>query len=543
MWNSVVIALGAILLFFRFDWGDSARSFSIRSYLVSLFLFLIVVPVFSACLKKLKFPRKPTNLLTAVLALVLSFPTHLFGLKIYFYDLILRNVGGVIPPDPDWFPRAFANLPAFPGEAFLYLAFIAMAFGTFFLLAKHFSDLKRYRWIFLAVVSLIAIQTWLHSSLRSPYVYVTHYESPVSEKYWYLTFLYPDLKGGVNGDYHHFRTSEELFFGANKPLAPFVTRAFPAYLASQLTAYANPFPVWLLQNMIFWLFAAIALYALARSWFSEEVALFSGALMMSSQAIILYVAQPMVYATALCMLAITLVFWNSWVQTKSRAELFASIGLLFLFFLSYESHPWVIGFFVLAWVSGWNRKRTAIVLAGALLMYFGFLELCRHLPELAIGNTQASNDGNPIHNIIRLIKTGNPFRILIQCLKSLRGFGRCLVHNFQWVLIPALAGMYWMRGRQRKQMLALLVAPLLTYSYFELGEHGYYIKFPRLVMFAYPAIFMLAGYALARMWKTVRGRWVAGSFVVFNFIYLNIDVWGFPWIYFLWFFRHAGHSW
>ena len=124
---------------------------------------------------------------------------------------------------------------------------------------------------------------------------------------------------------------------------------------------------------------------------------------------------------------------------------------------------------------------------------------------------------------------------------SVRGFGRSLAHCFQLCIIPAIYGLWVIKKNHRPVIFSLLLAPFLTYAFFEIGENWLYTRFPRLVMLAYPAVFLLAGIGLAKL--HLKNRFVAWAFIITNFIYLNIDVWGYPWIYYLWFYKNPGYSW
>src|SRR5439155_757071 len=117
-----------------------------------------------------------------------------------------------------WTPEA-SN---FSWRSYLMSAFmLVITLPTFYYLLKIF--IKRTLWaqliFFLGLYTLILFQTWMHLSMRSPAVYVSHFVAPVERASWYHGYLFPNAKGAVNLEYPAWRVLEENFMGVSQPMS------------------------------------------------------------------------------------------------------------------------------------------------------------------------------------------------------------------------------------------------------------------------------------------------------------------------------------
>ena len=107
----------------------------------------------------------------------------------------------------------------------------------------------------------ICVQTYLHTSMRSPYTYLAFFQSrPKPQQHWYHVYHFRDGTGASEGDQFVFTPLEEYFQGAParrqqhaRPAA--AARSTPSRRSSY---FINTFYVWLGLNCLFWLAAVAA---------------------------------------------------------------------------------------------------------------------------------------------------------------------------------------------------------------------------------------------------------------------------------------------
>jgi hypothetical protein len=552
------LALFSALSAGRYDWSPALRDFSVRGYAPYLFFSALFFPALYYVLADLGISRVWRRAGCASLGVVYAFPNHWLGIDRYY---LFRQgptywdgrEAGLPRPEPDWFWGALHRLPDIPHEASFFFLFFVTGFLVLWFWPKARPSVVNPSWMRalpFVVFAMILLQTWLHLSLRSPYTYISHYEQPAQNHYWYHDYLFEAGQGAVNRDYPIFRSMELLFLGDAHLHVVMPGRLFPMFLSSPWSAYINPYYIWLVLNVIAWGLACLAIYFLALNEFGPRCAFFSTLFMASAQGVIVYAAQPKIYVLAIAGVAILLALQ----QRLFEPMRFRPMGALFfgvicaLFLLTYESQPWLIGLVLIAGLKGYNMRWTLLSLALAFFLYEGFAILVNHLPQLTLVPSLAGI--NPWDNILSMFQGFHPQMIGSGSLHALEGFCIVMTHAFSLCLAPALCGLF-LAGAAAKRHMALLpivIPALLTYSLFDLGA-TFYIQFPRLVYQAYPLIYLLGGLCLARLsecqlsvrWPRI-GTWMALSVVVVHFVWVNADVFGHPAIYYYWFYRSGGYA-
>jgi hypothetical protein len=551
---AVCLALFAGLSLGRFDWNPALRSYAIRGYVPYLFFAVLFFPALYYVLADFGVAPAWRRFWCILLGVVYSCPHHWLGTD-RFYRFRRGPLywdcyqAGMPPPQPDWFWAAAHRLPAIPHEAVFF--FLLLSTGFFVLIAWRKthpapSEARGRPVLPFAVFSLILFQTWLHLSMRSPYTYVPHYDQPAQVNYWHHKYLFEGAKGAVNGDYHIFCSAELMFLGAARPLVVWPGRLFPMFISSPWSAYINPYYVWIAINVLAWNLACIAIYYLALNEFGRHGAAFSALLMASAQGMIAYVAQPKIYVLAIAGVAILLALQQRLFEAKrpqpAGALLFGAVCALFL--LTYENQPWLIGLVLIAHLRGFNMRWTSLSLALAFILDESFSILFQHLPR--IWPIAGMWGPNPLDSITLLLVDLRAFEFMRRAMLSVTGFCSVMMHAFNFCLIPAL-GSFFLARAATKRCLAILAVGLpafLTYTLFQMANSIYYTRYPRLVYQAYPLVYLLGGLCLARLFERpfFIGRlrpwaWAAILVVIFHFVWVNADVFGYPGIYYHWFYR------
>ncbi len=546
------LAFFAVLSAGRYDWSPAVRDFAVRGYAPQLFFAALFFPALYYVLADLGIGRGWRRAGCALLGVIYAFPTHWLGLDRYY---LFRQGptywdwrdAGLPVPETDWFWGALHRLPDIPYEAPFFLLFLIAGFLAIRLWQKSrppAADLPWARALPFVVFAMILLQTWLHLSLRSPYTYVPHYEQPAQNHYWYHDYLFKGAQGAVNLDYPVFRHAELVFLGDAEYLDVLPGRIFPMFLSSPWSAYIDPYYVWVAFNAIAWSLACIAIYNLALNEFGPRGALFSTLFMASAQGVILYVAQPKIYAFGITGIALLLALHQRLFDPKRfrpvGALLFAAACALYM--LSYESQPWLVALALIAWLRGFNLRWTLFSLGLAFTLNRSFFVLLHHMPQLVLTPAMIPV-GDPWPRIKAMLQGLHGIRLFLQSIRTLHDFCRVMTHAFNFCLVPALCGLLLVRTTIRRYLalLALVLPALITYSFFGLGS-SFYTVFPRLVFQAYPLVYLLVGLCLARLsecqfsgrWPRL-GLWAAFSMVLLHFIWVNADVFGHPAIYYYWF--------
>lgn len=544
----MILFLGALFLVGRFPWGGN-HEFALRNYVVSGFFFVTFYATWCFVLKELVRDTLLRRSLSGVVFLTFTVPHHLFGLDKYYYHLTHKAMTDWRSPDLPlsqifWFPSAFLHPPSIPYEL-LFFSGIFIIGGLLIWSLTQAATKVLSRRLCLIVWALILLQTWLHLSMRSPYTYLPHFEQPAANGYWYHYFLFPEGMGAVNLDYHHFRPAEELFLGFDQTVSPLLSRTFPAYLVSHFAAFVHPYYVWLTLNCIVWFLATLSIGYLANALFSKQAAMFASLLMASAQGVIVYVAQAKPYATAIGGIAIlvALLHWFFSRSEMTRRQCVGVGGVFGLFLLCYEAQPWLIVIPLLGRSMGVPWKKSLLIVLTGLAISQAFIGLSS--AGLLMPHQNALPPGaKPLHVIMDLLRQGSIIRLYRRTIDTIYGYSDSLLHAFQLTALLGLPMVLLIRDKRTRCFLGCLFLPgFLTFWMFQLAL-SFYTEFPRLVYSAYPALYVLGGAALAAMAartaSAIQSRLKAAlvwGIVAANFVYLNLDVWGFPLIYYRWFYR------
>jgi hypothetical protein len=543
-----LLVFGTALIAGRFSWGIDSP-FAVRNFATSAFFFIIFFATYRFILVSFIGDRNMRLWLTSAVFVICSLPHHLLGLDRFYYHLshkVMTDWRDPIAPISKirWFPGATLHLPTIPYE-FPFFGFL-LVFGALLIwrLFRQPNALLSPR-IAILVWFVILLQAWIHLSMRSPYTYIPHFEQPASNHYWYHYFLFPNGLGAVNLDYHHFRPGEELFLGVNHSVAPLLGRTFPGYLVMQFGAFVNPMYAWLSLNCMSWFLAVVAVSYLASSFFTKRAGLFSACLMASAQGVIVYVGQAKPYTMAICGIAI-LVASLHWFASRTKlsyAQCCGIGGIFGLFLLCYEAQPWLIAVPFLAVSLGAPWKKAMFITLVGFIISRTFLYLCGSILNMNFQVALAPGS-NPIASIFELLASGNILAIWRRTFDTVHTYGWALGNAFQLTALIAIPMIILMRDRRAKLFLGILFLPGITTFWMFMLAKSFYTEFPRLVYSAYPAVYILGGAALARLELVTsvknRNRFfsrIAWGIVMVNFIYLNIDAWGFPQIYYRWFYR------
>jgi hypothetical protein len=540
---------GLLLLSGRFDWSAEGSLYSWRSYLASAYYFIFLIPTLFFGLKRGLNNSSTAGYITAAISLIFCFPYDWVGLAPYYFyrthPLFFDwNKGGLPLPETNWFPHAFLALPVIPGEALLFGSLFALGLGGITLYFRRRQPKAKRAWLItMGLFSVIVLQTWLHLSLRSPYTYIPHYERSESSHYWYHSYLFSNGQGAVNMDYAVFRYAEDLFMGTPQLLGPLLGRTFPMYLSSQFTLFFNAYYVWIMLNITIWFAGVGALYWLAHKILGKPAALFSAVLFASSQGIMVYVAQPKVYAFAISSISILLAIYVYLFETKKAViENGLLFGVIFGFFLlCYDAQPWIVTILAISYVRKYDFRSSVLGVVVGLAVYLGFIILGHQLPYLT--DRPALMGPDPVSSVMSLLLSFDLLKIAGKVMHAVLGFGGAMDHAFLFCLIPAVGGVFLVRGAARLFLLSLVIPAVITYFLMDLAD-SFYIFFPRLVYSAYPAVYILGGVGLAGLSAKLRphsmpflGGLIAWSFLAIHTVYANLDVWGLPQIYNFWFYR------
>jgi hypothetical protein len=419
---------------------------------------------------------------------------------------------------------------------------------------------QRRRWLFgSAIVALVLAQTAAHLSLRSPYTYSTHFERPPSANYWHVAYLLPPPGAAVNADTVRYMEVEEHFRGAPRPTnTALLRRAFLYYLASQVTSAANAYWVYLVLNIGLWIGACACVHHLARSWFSPEVAAYATVLAATGTGFIMYVAQPAPNLAGYALVAILVWLFDRFpvgAQGAGWGRVLVLGGALGLGCLTYDLFalfPCLLGLACLK-RSGPVRVLGALALAWAI--YRGFFILQEAVLLLPPNPLNSRFLDSSARNIVDLVRDRRIEDVYVLTLQFLRYYAGDLAHAFFAVpLVLALAGAFFVWRRSTAVAVWLLATPsLLGVAFLTFGQTRWgnedLAALPRFAYAAYPAVYLLAGVALAELRKALAAlgwnRWgpLAVAVTLTGIAVLNnLDVllgWARP--YYLFYWTHGGY--
>ncbi len=549
----LILLSGLLLLAGRYHWETEVIKYSFRSFFASAYFFCWFLPTLYYLLLFLGVSKRLVKGITFVSFIIQTLPIHLLGLERFNYyvnkpTMIYWNHIN-IKPELNWFPDALKKGAVIPHEHLVFFLIFA-AMGVLFAVYQKYLrqtplSLKNSSYIILIVCAII-FQTWLHLSLRSPNTYRPFFYGEGKEDSWYHYYLFPDGKGAVNGDYFVFRYTEEVFLNNSGPLEnTLLPRAFPMYLSSQFSYFFNDFHVWLFINIFAWATAVYVLSQLALKNFGYRAALFTALFATFSPVFIQYAAQSMSYVFVyFTTTLLVLLFYELFTRKSfSYANSLLFGGVMGLALLTFEFQPWILVFLILAYLQKmpWKKTILSVVIAG--LCPYVFLKIMNQFGTAKVlDNAQVIYASlGTIIEVFTKLHLSQLYQVLVDFSGS---YPRNLFSSFQISLFLALITIFFVQLTlaQRFCFALLLLPSLLTQIFFQFdGPFPFhYQNSPRILASAFPAIYLLAGLALAKFLDTewsLRNRKMAISLVCFligiQVFISNVDVFGFPVVYYL----------
>lgn len=559
-----VLALGSLLLYGRYSWDAYNSPFSSKSYPSSLYFFWVILPISYYLTLILSKKRNLAVVVTVITFIITSLPYQLLGLHKFRYVLNLSPEQKA--PNLIWFPGAF-NDEAFPNDKLfmlgLLLAFTIIAFWlgrdnkVFSLTNPQIRvTLKRIS-PFVGIFFLILLQTWLHSGLRSPYTYTSHYEKPPEENYWYNTYLLENQKGAVNADVSYFISLDRYFNGYPEPVQTLIMRrSFIHYVSSHLSYFWNPYYVYLIINSLIWFIAVVCTYHYIKRVLNNlQIARYAAALVMCGSGFIYFVAQPMSYFAAYAVIIVSLfLFEEIMVERRSRWSSLVLFGVLFglcsCIYDLFPLYPMLLLYSFFRQVKFWHTLLSIVI---SMVLYGGFMFLQFVILGLVEVSANLIYGTKSVENIIRLILNFEFGRLYNLTAEFIKIYAQNLSYSFLIVgLLLALIGLFVAENQQQKLLLVLLFLPsFLLNAVLQYGGVVWvgtpFVEIARLSYIAYPAIYLAAALALYRISTTLQNTrfarvtpylpWLAISLI---FVWNNMDVFGFPspYYHFYWPLQH-----
>lgn len=551
------LALALILLIGRFNWTshlDAVRGYSTSVFMLIFFLYSAYYLLRELCPG---FPKLALGV-TIFLGVLHTLPYHWLGLERFFYkvpDIRMTGFHNNYSMDHFWFPQGLLHpVASMPHECgfFVTLALLGIIIAGICYSRLSAGDPRRYRvFLWLGIYLLILVSAWMHLSFRSPYTYTTHYEEAPKNQKWYVNYLFPNQQGAVNADYPIFRELDELFMGHPVPTILYLLRrSFIHYVTGQWSYFISPFYVFLVFNIGFWLAACACMYGYARSFFSREVAWYATFLTACGSGFIYFVGQPMSYLPGYaCVIVLLYLFERFFVQTRATWHKFILFGCIAgLLSMVYDILPWYVFYVAYAIIRRVSLKGTILSLAIAVLIYAAFIYMMTKKLGFQATDDNTKFISQAAANLIALLKNRNFNQFYILSLSFFRKFLGHIANATLFVpAVLAIVGTFTLR--QRKFAFAgmlLLIPPMMGIAFLHFGN-VWIADLPRLAYVVYPCIYLLAANALMEI-RTVLARLKypkigiisVASLLLISLVSTNIDVFGHPVIYIMFYFQECG---
>jgi hypothetical protein len=331
-----------------------------------------------------------------------------------------------------------------------------------------------------------------------------------------------------------------------------IRRSFLPYLSSQGSYFFSPYYVHLILNMGLWVIACICAYRYARLVWSNSVAPYFTFLVATAPGFIMYVAQPMSYLAGYAVIIILLYLFEYLIvrNTDLKMGAFALFGsCLGLGMLVYDIFPLLVIFFVYAYSRKISSRGVLLILLIALGVYSGFLILQAYGLNMLLSpsNGQFLALGFVgVYELIARLEIGEIYSLSASFLRLFMGS----LGNAFLVLPVALAfiGAALIREKSRLWLVLLLaipaLLPLIILHYGQVYWNDYALaSFPRFAFVAYPLVYLLASdflvevrNSLARKGRSTLGLVIPWSLLGLVFLLNNVDAFGYPELYILFYF-------
>ncbi len=581
------LAVALVVLTGRYNWALETKQVSLRAYLSSAFMLCLTLPTIYYILSLYIRKKAIIQGWTAAIAVLFTLPYRWLGLDKFYYNAHMPPVYEIPSTlqSANWMPRggflkvlkALPHLGSMPNEIMVFGLLIVTGMAAAALWgwkpwlrseersSRHAKTALAWFGLFL----LLVLQAWLHLSMRSPYVYLTHFEQPESINYWYAQYLFPDMKGAVNADYKaYYRPMDDLFLGVT-PLDPdsktestMIRRAYPHYISTQASYFFSPYYVYLFLNISLWFLACLCTYRLAVLLWNRRVAVYAAAMVGTGPGFIMFVAQPMSYLAGYAVVIMLILLLEEALirkQDRSMVDFLAFGCALGLASMVYSLFPVYAGLILYALIRKASMPRVAVGLGLAIAVYFGFLKLQTNilgvnLESLHTGYLESS--WVHVYNIFFHAHLGPLYRSSVLALRTY--FGSMVNAFFVIPFVVALAGLIFMRDRRRILLPLAMGAPaLLAVIFLQFGavqwgqdENGvplYLAALPRFAYIAYPAVYFLMALSFDAFREYLLSLSVrkpviyvanAAPWLVLAvcFYLSNVDVWKYPQMYYLFYY-------
>jgi hypothetical protein len=567
-----IFACGIGLLYFRYDWGVSGGFYAKRGFVLSLYLFVIMLPTAHYLARRTLHSRAVTWVITAILLVVFAAPYRLLGLSSLAYYRHRPEAFELqrfpTPPDPAFSlvrlpaPRLqflpSGSLDAFPDQWLFLVVLFAVGVAAIWTVwrirerAGHPSPTLIPKLLTLAF-AVICAQSFLHSGMRAPYTYLSYFQEPRVDQHWYLVYHFPHQLGASEGDQYTFSPLENYFQGvANSGYNGLIRRPFGFYVESQISYFVNDFYGWLGINCLAWLVAVFATGRLVGRLTDQRTGLIAAGLVLFGSGFLAFVGTPSMYMENYATAAIALCAFEDLIVTcpdrgPPRWALFT--GVLALCALVYDLEPLfaVLLLYGLSRRVSWRPLLASLLIAGILLEGFTFVVTHGlHIP-VQPANEQQLTDA--LHATFHLIVHPSLPRWYDTAVTVVPSFFRLWLQAF--FVIPPILAIFGLRHLHDRS-LKVLVWTLFGYGFvvicvLQIGNQQIG-TIPRLIYPTFIGVYLPAAVALRRVADHGRAALVgaAGTHVLMvrraqialpwivvaaMAVLVNIDLFGYPTLY------------
>jgi hypothetical protein len=565
----LVLGSGVALLYARYDWDLEGGRFAERGFVLSVYLFVIVLPTCYYVARQVLHNTLVAAGITAFVFVATTLPYELLGLdQIYYYRVRPQFYtidqfpispafmpGGApidLPPSLEFLPGG--TLRAFPLDwLFMPLLFatgVTAIWGVWWLRKRAgFTAVRRIPALLTVAFALICVQSFLHSSMRAPYTYLAYFQRPEAEQHWYHVYHFADGSGASEGDQWVYSPLEDYFQGAPRDgINMLIRRPFSFYVASQASYFVNTFYVWLALNCLFWLAAVVATGRLVAQLTTERAGVIAGALTAVGPGFIAFVATPAMYMQNYAAVAVALCLFQDLVVRPAGRDLgkiAVFTGALTLCALVYDLTPLLLVLLAYGLASRVRAWPLLISLGATFLATRGFPVVVTDVLGITIDPVNQEQLSQAVDRTRDFLL--NPgaewYDATVTIVPS---YVRQLMQAFFVLpLLVAVLGLRKLHGRPLQVLVAGLFAMgFVIIAVLQIGGQPIG-RLPRLVYPVFPAVYLLAALALdarkplrrpagdplpLRMLDTARvvAPWaVVGAMAVLA----NVDIFGFPTLY------------
>jgi hypothetical protein len=568
LWAALLVA-GLVLLYGRYDWDLEGGEVAERGFWLSAYLFVLLIPTCFYLLRRVTHDDVFAGVVTGAVFLVFTLPYEALGLDdaYYYADRLPYFTIDHFPPSLEFFPDG--ALRAFPWDwlfmPLLFLGGTGIVWGLWKIRERAgFKSPRAIPILLTAAFAAICLQTFLHSSMRSPYTYLGHYQEPTKVERelaeeadqeapierWYHVYHFDDGSGATEADQFSFTALEKIVQGApdaNEGNNMLIRRPFSFYVASQFSYFTNTFYPWLALNCLLWLAAVFATARLVSQWATPRAGLIAGALTAVGPGFVAFAATPAMYLQGYAAIAIALCLFEDLVvrnRGSSAGPIVLFTAALTLLALIYDMTPFL--FVLLAY--GLARKVRAgplvASLAGAFVLTAGFTFVYSNVLGVDINPANADRIPQAFSDVKDFLLEPS-IHSWYDAGAQIPGVYARLVLQAFFVLpvVLALFGLPKLKDRALQVLAAaFFLMGLAIIAAFQISDQKDLEELPRLVYRIFPAVYLLAAIALdsfslprpatAGSWIPNRVRtaapWVAVGLL---FIAANIDIFGYPTLY------------